>query len=82
MRLLLSGLNGFVVLMDDIAVCIHWRIKAEHVFSFLNMVLQRLMDHNLTLNNNNMCIFVLEEIEFWKTKLHRRVLQPIHCDVN
>ena len=62
MRPLLSGLKGFVVLLDDIAVCIHWRIKAEHDFSLLNLVLQRLMDRNLTLNNNNMCIFVLEEI--------------------
>ena len=67
MRPLPSGLKGFVVLLDDVVVCIHGRIKAEHVFSLLNLVLQRLMDHN---HDNNMCIFVLEETEFWETKFH------------
>ncbi len=74
---ILSGLDGAPNQMDDIVV--HGKDQAEHD-SRLNKVLQKLTDHNITLNGEK-CKFSAEEVNFLGYRVSASGIQPTASNV-
>ena len=67
MEMLLRGLQGIHIYLDDVVVC--GRTRAEHD-SRLQAVLNRIQQHEVTLNKDK-CLFGVETVEFLGFRISR-----------